>query len=303
MADVLVKAGTLVAIIAVGLLARRLGWVRAADLSVLSTIALRITLPCALVTSFQQYEFRTELLWVTLVGLVVVLTGQLVGWAVARRTGPRGQAFAIFHTPAFNIGLFAIPYLTAFVGPAAIIVAAMFDIGNSLAAGGPGYAWGTTLAAADRKVRVGAIVRRIFSSPVFITYLVLLSLGLTRVQLPDPLLAFTGTVGGANTFLAMFILGLGLELAVSRRTYVRAAKFLVLRYAYLAVAGLVIWFLLPLGQAEKVTVLLILCAPIPVMALLFSQEAGLDVRLSSLVSSVSALVGIVAMPTMLLLLT
>ena len=303
MADVLVKAGTLVLIVALGYLARRLGWVKASDFATLSTIALRITLPCALVTSFQEREFVTGLLWVTVVGLGVILIGQLVAWTVARPRGRPTQALAIFHTPSCNIGLFAIPYLSAFVGPPAILVAAMFDIGNSLAAGGPGYAWGTVLARSDQKILVGVIVRRIFASPVFLTYLFVLFLGLTGIQLPGPVLAFTGTVGAANTFVAMFLIGVGLQLGVGGAVYRAAAKYLGLRYAYMTAAGLVVWFLLPLGELEKVTVTLILCSPIPVMASLFTQEAGLDVRLSTLLTSVTVLIGIVLMPTMLLVLT
>lgn len=303
MSAVLLQAGTLVLIIVIGYLARQFGWVKASDFGTLSAIAFRITLPCALVTSFDRYEMRMSLLWITLVGLVLVLTGQVVGWLALRTRGRAAQAFAIFHTPSCNIGLFAIPYLSSFVGPEAIIIAAMFDIGNSLAAGGIGYAWGTTLAKSDAQVRFWPIVKRIFSSPVFNTYLFILFLGVTQVKLPRPIIAFTTTVGAANTFVAMFMIGTGLHLLVGRETYVKAMKYLALRYAYMLMAALVVWFVLPIEPMEKVVVILILCAPMAVMASMFTEESGLDVRLSTLVSSVSVLVAIVAMPTVMLLLT
>lgn len=302
MGDVLVKAATLLGIIALGYLARRLGWVGSTTFATLSAIAFRITLPCALLTSFAHGEFRHSLLLVSLVGLVVVTLGQVVAWLVLRRAGPRAQAMGIFHTPSCNIGLFAIPYLSTFVGPEAIIVAAMFDIGNSFAAGGIGYGWGTTIARDTDGVRLTQILRRVFSSPVFVTYLGILALGLTGLRLPAPVVAFTGTIGAANTFVAMFMIGVGLQLVLHRSAYASVAKYLGLRYAYMSAAALVVWFLLPLGHLERVTVVLILCSPIAVLASVFSQEAGLDVRVSTLMSSISVLVAIITMPTILILL-
>ena len=66
--EMLVTALTLIAIIALGHLVKRIGWLQASDFRPLSIIALRITLPCALVTSFQQYDLRPAMLGVSVAG-------------------------------------------------------------------------------------------------------------------------------------------------------------------------------------------------------------------------------------------
>ncbi|WP_342372240.1 hypothetical protein PCC79_14605 [Propioniciclava soli] len=255
--EMLVTALTLIAIIALGHLVKRIGWLQASDFRPLSIIALRITLPCALVTSFDSFEI-----------------------------GPQ---------------LFAIPYVGAFLGPEAIVVASMFDIGNALAGAGIAYAWGLGLAS-GRPASLGRFVRTVFSSPVFLTYLALVVMGLARVRLPDPVLQFTATVGAANTFVAMFMIGVGLELVLDRRAYGNALRFLATRWAVMAVAAAVLWFVLPFGPAEKAILLALLCAPMAAMTSGFTAEAGLDVRVSTFMTTMSVLVAIVAMPVVLSLL-
>lgn len=299
--EMLVTALTLIAIIALGHLVKRIGWLQASDFRPLSIIALRITLPCALVTSFDSFEIGPQLLWLSLFGFVTVVAAQGVSFLVERRRGARAQAFGVLNVGSFNIGLFAIPYVGAFLGPEAIVVASMFDIGNALAGAGIAYAWGLGLAS-GRPASLGRFVRTVFSSPVFLTYLALVVMGLARVRLPDPVLQFTATVGAANTFVAMFMIGVGLELVLDRRAYGDALRFLATRWAVMAVAAGVLWFVLPFGPAEKAILLALLCAPMAAMTSGFTAEAGLDVRVSTFMTTMSVLVAIVAMPVVLSLL-
>ena len=49
---------------------------------------------------------------------------------LAGRPPAADRAFGVLTVQSFNIGLFAIPYVSTFVGPQAIVYAAMFDIGE-----------------------------------------------------------------------------------------------------------------------------------------------------------------------------
>lgn len=296
--ELLVTALTLIAIIALGYGVKCIGWLRASDFTTLSIIALRITLPCALITSFDRFEMRPGLLWLTLFGFCAVMAGQGATWLLERRRGARAQAFGILNVGSFNIGLFAIPYVGAFLGPEAIVVASMFDIGNALAGAGVAYAWGLGLAS-GRRASVVSFVRRIFSSPVFVTYLALVIMGLLGLHFPGPVLQFTGTVGAANTFVAMFMIGVGLELVLDRRSYRDALRFLATRWTVMAAVAVVLWFVLPFDPASKAILLALLTAPMAAMTSGFTAEAGLDVRVSTFMTTVSVLVAIVAMPLIL----
>lgn len=297
--DLLVKAATLVAIIALGFTVKRLGWLRASDFGVLSTIALRITLPCALVVSFDTFEIRPSLLMLSVFSFAVVVGGQFLSWVLERRSGPRAQAFGILNVPSFNIGLFVIPYLGAFLGPEAIVIASMFDIGNALSVAGVGYAWGLSITG-EQRPSLRRILGILSHSPIFVTYTVLLILGLGKIHLPGPVLSFAATVGAANTFIAMFMIGIGLEIVLDRRAYLVAARFLATRWVMVIVGAAVLWWLLPFSVNEKVVLTAVLLAPMGAMSSGFTAEAGLDVQVSTFMTTITVLIAIVAMPAVLL---
>ena len=52
MLDILLRAGSFIAIILLGYFLKRIGFFKQEDFSILSRITIRITLPCAIITSF-----------------------------------------------------------------------------------------------------------------------------------------------------------------------------------------------------------------------------------------------------------
>jgi len=303
MAEVLVTALVLVLIIVLGYVIKRIGWVSAADFPMFSRIVLSVTLPCALITSFNTFDISPDLLVLALVGVVINLVQQLAGFVVERRRGTQAQAFGVLNVGSYNIGLFAIPYVSSFLGPASIVHASIFDVGNALTGAGVGYGWGMSLSRGEAMVRVGAFVRQMFKSPVFVTYLTLLIMRLLDLTLPPQVITFTSTVGAANTFLAMLMIGIGLELQLTRTKYRSAAKFLGIRYLLSALAALTVWFLTPFDDTVRTVLCMLFFAPMAAMTAGFTSEAGGDVELSTFMTTASVLVAIVMMPLVFALLS
>ncbi|MFV0452638.1 MAG: AEC family transporter [Propioniciclava sp.] len=298
--EVLGQAAVIVAIILLGQVLKRIGWLTSRDFTPLSVIAVRVTLPCAVITNFDAFEIGPELLWFTLFGFLVIVAGQLATVLVERRRGRAAQAFGVLNVSNFNIGLFVIPYLSAVMGPQAIVVASMFDIGNAIGAAGLGYAGGMALASGERPSG-RRFLRSVFSSPVFLAYVGMLVLGLADISLPSGIVAFTATIGGANTFIAMLMIGVGLELALDRGALAEATRYLATRWAVLAAATAVLWLVLPFSVADKATLTMVIAAPMAAMVSGFTDEAGLDVRVSTFMTTVTVAVALVAMPAVLVL--
>jgi len=246
------------------------------------------------VTSFDTFDLRPDLLYLSGLGAAIVATQALAGGLLGRKRGRRGQAFSALNVSGFNIGLFAVPYVLALLGHQSVVYAALFDVGNALVAAGLLYAWAMG-AASGAPVTPGVLARRLFSSPVFDVYLVLVALGLLRIKLPSGVIAFTSLVGGANTFLAMFTIGVGLEVMLVRPKLARALRHLGLRYA-LSAAWLPVVLLLPVAADAKAVVAVLLFAPVAGMIAPFTAEAGLDVETSAFITSASVLIAIVALP-------
>lgn len=302
MGEVLVQALSLVAIIALGFAVKRIGWLSVAHFPVLSTIVLRITLPAAIITSFNDFDLSWALLSLALVGLLANVVQQGTGMLLGRRQGREAQAFGVLNIGSYNMGAFAMPYLAGFMGPQALVLASLFDVGNAVAAAGIGYAWALSLAPGAGRMSLGGFVRTMLRSTIFVTYLVILPLRLLDLSLPGPVIELTSTIGAANTFLAMFMIGVGLELRLPAAKYRQALGLLAVRYGYAAVFALGTWLLLPVPAEVKVVLCMVFFAPIAAMAPGYTAEIRGDVELSTFMTSATILVGIVAMPAVLSLL-
>lgn len=198
MGEIAAKAASLILIIVIGYVIKRIGWVGADDFSKFSKIVLRITLPCALITSFNTFDITYNLLFLTVIGLLANLVLQITGYLVNQGKGGQAQAFGIINLGSYNVGAFAMPYIAGLMGPQSIIFASLFDVGNSFGAAGIGYGWSRSVADEKQKTTLGGFLKLMFRSPLFDTYLILLVMRLLDWQLPDAVITFTSTVGGAN---------------------------------------------------------------------------------------------------------
>lgn len=298
MLDVIARALSLVAIVGIGWLIRRVGWVDSEDFGKFARIVLGITLPCALFTSFNDYHLEYALLGLTLLAFGLNLVQSGIGYLLSRGQGRRGQAFAVLNSGSYNIGAFATPYLAGLMGPHAMVYSTLFDLGGAFSAAGVAYGWGMSLVREPGGHGWREIGRNLATSPVFVTYFALLAMRLLDLRLPDGVIAFTSLVGAANPFLAMLMIGIGIKLRLDRAKYATAARLLAVRYGFAVVAAVACWHLLPYPHEVRLVVVLLLFAPIASMMPMFTARAGLDVELSTLMNSASILVGIVAIPAL-----
>ena len=299
MGEIAAKAASLILIIVIGYVIKRIGWVSAADFPKFSKIVLRITLPCALITSFNTFDITSNLLFLTAIGLLANLILQITGYLVNQRKGGIAQAFGIINLGSYNVGAFAMPYIAGLMGPQSIIFASLFDVGNSFGAAGIGYGWSRSVADEKQKTNLGGFLKLMFLSPLFATYLILLLMRLLGLQLPDEVITFSSTVGGANTFLAMLMIGIGLELGLDAHRFKLAFKYLAIRYGFSLIFSILTVLFLPVSMVVKTILCMLFFSPIASMATGFTDEAGGDVETSAFMNSVSILIGIFALPLVL----
>lgn len=300
--EILAKALSLVIIVGIGFTMKRLRWVQADDFSTLSKIVLRVTLPCALATSFNQFDIVPSLLGLSLLAFLVNIAQQAVGYFQNRKGTPVQRAFGILHGGSYNIGAFAMPYLSAFIGPAAIVYASLFDVGSSIATAGVGRSAAHAVARPNVKQTPTSVAKLLLTSPVFDTYLALVLMRLAHIQLPSVVIGFTSLVGAANPFLAMLMIGVGLEIGLPRNRLATALRGLATRYAFSVAMALLVWFFVPFPHEVKVIVILVLFAPIAAMVPGFTSEVKGHVGTATFMNSVTILIAIVVMPTLYLIL-
>lgn len=299
MQDILIKAGCYVGVILLGYILRRVGFFKESDFYLLSRVAIKITLPAAIVYSFAGKEFDLSLLSLALIALGAGLAYMALGWLLNRRNGREDQAFAVLNTAGYNIGNFTLPFIQGFLGPMGVITASLFDIGNS-----PVCLAGAYSVAAMVKDRAKFSLKRILGSmaksPAIICYLVMIFLRLTHIPIPGAVVSFAEVIANANAFVAMLMLGVGFRLSGDRRQVGRVVQILAVRYALAAVIAAGCYFLLPFGLEVRQALVVLAFAPIASAAPGFTAELEGDTGLASAVNSISIVVSIVIIVALLL---
>ena len=300
MADILVRAGCYVSIIVLGYVLRRVGFLGQETFGVLAKIVLKITLPAAIITTSAGRALDAGLLSIVLLSLAASAVYMAVGYLLNRKKGRGQQGFALVNFPGYNIGTFALPFTQSFLGPMGMIATNLFDVGNSFICLGGAYC-----IAASVKDGTGFSMKRIVKSAVtsvpLMTHFVMVSLNLAGLQLPKPILSLAGLIGNANAFLAMLMLGVGMNLSggSSRMRYI--AKHLAIRYSLAAVFAAAFYFLLPF-ELEVRRALVILCfAPFASATPVFTAELKEDSGLSATINSFSVVCSIVLIIALLLI--
>lgn len=133
------------------------------------------------------------------------------------------------------------------------------------------------------------------------TYIIMTVLSALKIQLPNPVVEFTGIIANANAFMAMLMIGVGFRLSGSREQLGDIVRIIGVRYAAGFALALLGWFLLPFPLEYRQALVMCTLAPIASTAPAFTAELKGDFGLSSAVNSISILISIVLITGSLLL--
>ena len=301
MSEILVKAGSYIAIILFGMALRRFGFFKEEDFGLLSKIVIKITLPASVLANTAGMEITPGLLTLVGLGLGCAVIQLGTGWLMNRKKSKEQQAFEMLNLSGYNIGVFAMPFVGGFLGSTGVLTCSLFDGGSAFVT--LGGAFGVASAVKDG---AGFDVKRIFKalgkSVPFLTYMAVMLLNLLHLPVPGPILSCAGIIGGGNAFLAMLMIGVGFQLKLDREKLGRAIRLLVVRYALAAVMALCFYYLLPFEMEVKKTLILLSFAPIPSSVPGFTAEMKSDVGLSCTINSLAIICSIVMMVTLLIFL-
>jgi len=300
MQDILLRAGSFIAIIVLGYVLKKIGFFKDEDFTILSKITIRITLPCAIVTSFAGKTIDPALLSLTFLAIGCGLIYVLIGYLMNRKNSREQQAFEMLNLPGYNIGTFVIPFAQSFLGAMGVIAVSLFDTGNAVICLGGAYSL-----AAMVKEGNGFSLKRIFRalmrSVPFVTYLVMLLTNLLRLPIPSFILSVAGIGNNANAFMAMLMIGVGFKLKITDKKQVGTViRILSIRYGVAAIFALIFYFLLPFELAVRQALVILAFSPIGSAVPGFTQELKGDVGLSSALNSFAMVIGIIITVVLLL---
>lgn len=291
MLDIFMRAGSFVAIIALGYLLKRIGFFKQEDFTILSRITIRITLPATIITNFAGKEIDRA--WLSLVFLAIGcgLLYVAIGFAVNRGKSREQQAFEMLNLPGYNIGTFVIPFVQSFLGPSGVIATSLFDTGNSVICLGGAFSL-ASMVKDGSGFSFKRILRALSRSVPFVCYVLMLLLNLFRVPIPGLVMSCAEVVGSANAFMAMLMIGVGFQLEGNSGQFRTIVRILAIRYGVAAVLALIFYYGLPFALEVRQALVILAVSPIGSAVPGFTGEMKGDVGLSSALNSMSIVISI-----------
>lgn len=298
MLDVLMRAGSFIAVILLGYCLKKIGFFMQEDFTILSRITIRITLPATIISSFAGKQIDMALLSLALLSIGCGLLYVAIGFLINRKHGREQQAFEMLNLPGYNIGTFVIPFAQSFLGPMGVVATSLFDTGNSVICLGGAYSMAVMV-----KDGSGFSVKRILNALVhsvpFVCYVLVLVMNLLKISMPGFVMSCAGIIGNANAFMAMLMIGVGFKLEGKKSQIRTIVKLLTIRYGVAVILACIFYFFLPFGLEIRQALVILAFSPIGSAVPAFTGEMKGDVGLSSALNSLSILISIAIIVTLL----
>lgn len=298
MLEILTRAASFVAIILLGYSLKKIGFFKQEDFTILSRITIRITLPAAIVMNFVGKEIDPAMLGLGLLGLGGGAVYILLGYLLNRRKTKEQQAFEMLNLAGYNIGTFVLPFAQSFLGPVGALSTSLFDTGNSIICLGGAYSL-AAMVKDGKGFSIKRILKAMATSVPFVTYVIMVTVTLTKFPVPAFIVSFAELVASANAFMAMLMIGVGFKLESNRAQFGRIAKMLAVRYGVATVLALIYYFVLPLDLEVRQALVILAFSPIGSAVPGFTDELKGDVGLSSALNSITIIISIVIIVTLL----
>ncbi|MEL7649188.1 MAG: AEC family transporter [Sedimentibacter sp.] len=301
MSAILVKVCGFMLIIVSAYIFKKIGIFKAEDSRVISRIILYVTLPAAVIVSFQETEVTASLLTAIVLGVGLNFTMLFAARFAARKRDGKTKALYMLHAAGYNIGNFIVPVTQTFLSAASVVTICIYDIGNAAMTLGVNYSLASNEAEGGSRISISSVFKKMVRSVPLDTYIIMFVLSVLKIRLPETVVTIASMFGNANAFLGMFMIGLAFELNLNTKDARDALSIIALRYGSAVIFALIIYFLLPLPFFMKQALTLVVFAPVPSVAVVFAAQCGCDLRLSGVVSSLCIPISMAFITVLLLL--
>ena len=271
MFDVLIKSLTFILIIVIGYTLKKVDVLKKSDANVVATIIMNITLPCALLTSANGIELDATILILIAIGIISNVVMMIIGYIASIKDDAKMKGAFMINTSGYNIGNFVLPFVQSFFPGMGVVYLCSFDIGNALMGLGMTYAVADHVASGENHFDIKELFKKLFSSIPFDVYVLIFILAIFKLQIPSPILTIASTIGAGNSFLAMLMIGLMLEIKVSPLEAKNVFKILGLRIVGTIVVSL-LTLLLPIPLLAKEIMIMAYCAPLSTVSAVFTRK-------------------------------
>lgn len=242
---------------------------------VLSRIMVGITLPATIVENLNGKTIDLSYFHLILFGICF----NLIPLVLSRLSDTHSQVVAerMAGTSGFNIGNFAIPFVSGLFSSEALVITSVFDIGNSLMCLGVNGLFIAKETDSSSSTSPMVICKSLVKSVPVMTYLVMLTFCIAGLSIPNQIMTIVDKCAVANPLVAMAVIGTSIVLPAdnSISCVFSSIKILLIRLAAVAIE-IGILFLIPISLFERQTLIVLCLSPVAAMSVVFAEQYCLD---------------------------
>jgi len=280
--EVYVRLGYLLALLLVGVAARRAGLLTERRTGWLNDLAFYVALP-ALVFSSTYDRALGELVSPALVGgvLLVFATVIAVAWLVhGRRASRDRRSVAVVQSYHSNLGFLGLPLVEATLGGAASGTAAVV-LGIGVLVQTP-LTVGSLIAINDADAAVADELRGVATNPVLLALVAGLAVSTAGLGVPAAAATGLGAVSELALPVALLCVGASLELVDADVDYGLTGTVVATKIGLMPALAWVVFTLLAVDATAATAVVVMLGMPSAVSTYVYATELGGDAQLASL---------------------
>lgn len=298
MGDILAKSLGFILIIITAYTLKQFGVIKLEDKKFLGTMILTVNLPCVIISGFQDFQYDTSLVVAVILALVANFIGIAIGYVISLKKDKETRILFMMGTSGYNIGIFVIPFVSSFLSSAAVVCSLMFDIGNAIIVFGTSAAITSAVVNNQKSNPIPAILKKLFTTVPFITYIVMIAVVSLNITLPSRLYIMTDIGANATAFLAMFMIGVMLEFNIKKDDFKSAISVIITRYLYSAIVSVFI-YMLPFDLEIRKALIIAVFSPLSTAGVVFTEKIGCKSSLVgvfgtlNIICSMIAIIGIV----------
>ncbi len=266
---------------------------------IISKLLMHTTFPALILVTMMRVHFEANLLLLPVISFCFSICSMLTASWVFKNQASKLRTLLIMGSGGYNLGLFAYPLIEGIWGPAGMVYAAMFDLGNSFAVFGLVYGTGVFLSDKNEGATVKENIKKAFLKIITLLPFQALFLGivinLTNFELPHIMVEILDILARGNKVIVLLIMGIYLNISLTSETFKQVSKVLAIRYFWGLSVGFLCFYFLPFEPLYRNVLLIVLIIPVAMTLLPFSDELEYDTKIAGMLVNISMLISFAMM--------
>ncbi len=283
-----------IVLIGTGYLLKRLNILKPKDGETISRIIFNVTLPALIIVSLNSVVIEPSIIMLPVIVLLYGIISIFLAYLVFKNEEREMKGTLMMLASGYNVGLFAFPLVEAIWGAEGLLYFGMFDVGNSVVVLVISYLSGSYYSEQGLTMKPADVVKKLANSIPLLTYVLMNTLNFADIRLPSGVIEITEIISRANMPLSLLLLGLYLSFIVEKEHIRPIKKYVLFRYGFGLLFGLLLCFFLPFNDMFRYTILIGFLLPVGLAVIPYAHEFKYKtVVLVGILSNLSILISLI----------